>query len=92
MGVEGMSLEIIEQALERSGVIGKKVPNKRKITKNDMYLAGLSGRENSSIARKKLLKRLSLPESLSSSAMLDILNTFFTYEEFIEVTKNGEEI
>ncbi len=93
LGVEGMSPEVIKQALERSGVIGKEVPERvRKITKNDMYLLGLSGRENSSLERKKLLKRLNLPESLSSSALLDILNTFYSYEEFIGVMENAEKI
>lgn len=93
LGVEGMTPEIIEKALEKSGVFGREVAAKRrKITKNDMYLLGLSGRENSSIKRKQLLKKLELPQSLSSSAMLDILNTLYTYEEFIGVIDNAEEI
>lgn len=93
LGVEGMTPEIIEKALEKSGVFGREVASKRrKITKNDMYLIGLSGRENSSIKRKQLLKKLELPQSLSSSAMLDILNTLYTYEEFIGVIDNAEEI
>lgn len=93
LGVEGMTPEIIEKALEKSGVFGREVASKRrKITKNDMYLLGLSGRENSSIKRKQLLKKLELPQSLSSSAMLDILNTLYTYEEFIGVIDNAEEI
>lgn len=93
LGVEGMSPEIIEEALKRSGVIGREVPrNTRKITKNDMYLLGLSGRDNSALKRKQLLKIMNLPESLSSSAMIDIVNTLYTYEEFIGVIENAEEI
>ncbi len=93
LGVEGMTPEIIIKALKKSGITGKEVPKRvRKITKNDMYLLGLSGRENSSLERKRLLKKLELPESLSSSALLDILNTFYTYEEFTEVIKNAEKI
>lgn len=93
LGVEGMSPEMIEEALKRSGVIGRKVPrNTRKITKNDMYLLGLSGRDNSALKRKQLLKKMELPESLSSSAMIDIVNTLYTYEEFIGVIENAEEI
>jgi ribonuclease M5 len=93
LGVEGMSPEMIEEALKRSGVIGRKVPrNTRKITKNDMYLLGLSGRDNSALKRKRLLKKMELPESLSSSAMIDIVNTLYTYEEFIGVIENAEEI
>ncbi|MBR7133794.1 MAG: DUF4093 domain-containing protein [Clostridia bacterium] len=84
LGVEGMTPEIITKALERSGVCGKYIEKKgKKITKTDMYLAGLSGGENSSEKRREYLKKLSLPENLSPNAMLDILNTIFTYEEFI---------
>lgn len=87
LGVEGMSGEVILKALERSGVTGKLTEKRsRKITKADMYAVGLSGRENSAEARSILLKRLSLPHGLSSSAMLDVINTLFTYEEFYELT------
>ena len=93
LGVEGMSPEMIEEALKRSGVIGRKVPrNTRKITKNDMYLLGLSGRDNSALKRTQLLKKMELPESLSSSAMIDIVNTLYTYEDFVGVIENAEEI
>lgn len=89
LGVEGMSPRIILEALERSGVTGREIAEKqRAITKTDMFEAGLSGRENSAEARRSILKSLSLPENLSPNAMLDILNTLFTYEEFLEVTKN----
>lgn len=87
MGVEGMSREVIEQSLKRSGVTTKTdTDNGRKITKTDMFLAGLSGSENSSLKRAELLKKLSLPSGLSPNAMLDILNTILTFEEFCEVT------
>lgn len=89
LGVEGMSVEAIRQSLERSGVFAEKAdPNRRKITKNDMFCLGLSGGEGSHEKRKALLKFLSLPEKLSSSAMLDVLNNLYTLEEFCEVAKN----
>lgn len=89
LGVEGMTPEIIRTALEKSGITeGKPRENSRKITKNDMFLFGFSGQENSCEKRKKLLCKLELPENLSSSAMLDVLNNFYTYEEFAEVIKN----
>lgn len=87
LGVEGMTAEVILESLQKCGVTGRKIEKKSKeITKTHMFEAGLSGRENSSEARKELLKELSLPQNLSSSAMLDILNTLFTYDEFVEVT------
>lgn len=90
LGVEGMSREIIEKALEKSGVLGRVThENARKITKTDLYLKGLSGGENSGDKRQKLLKKLELPLNLSPNAMLDVLNTLMTYEEFCEVADCG---
>lgn len=89
LGVEGMTRETLESAFERSGVTGKDVAtDRRKITKVDLFERGLSGAQNSAENRRELLKRLDLPENLSPNAMLDILNTVLTYEEFCEVT-NG---
>lgn len=84
IGVEGMSPEIIEEALKRSGVFSVKKENGRKITKTDMFVLGLSGREDSSLKRKDFLRFLGLPESLSSSAMLDVLNNMLTADEFCD--------
>lgn len=86
LGLEGMSREIIEKALEKSGVLGRvTLETARKITKTDLYLKGLSGGENSGDKRQKLLRKLDLPLNLSPNAMLDVLNTLMTYEEFCEV-------
>lgn len=83
LGVEGMTKSVIEDAFKKSGVLGREVDeNSRKITKTDMFLRALSGSENSSNNRKRLLKYLQLPENLSPNAMLDILNTLLTFEEF----------
>ncbi|MGN0493026.1 MAG: toprim domain-containing protein [Acutalibacteraceae bacterium] len=84
IGVEGMKPEIIRAALERSGVFSVKEDNRRKITKTDMYAFGLSGRENSADKRKSFLRLLELPETLSPSAMLDVLNNMLSYEEFLK--------
>jgi len=88
LGVEGMSAQTLEEALKKSGVTADYTEKRgRRITKTDLYSAGLSGKENSSAKRRELLKKLSLPENLSPNAMLDILNTILTYEEFSEVIK-----
>lgn len=85
LGVEGMSAGVIVNALERSGVFSEKsVSTTRKITKTDMYVYGLSGGDNSAGARKNFLKFLGLPQSLSPSAMLDVINCMFGFEEFKE--------
>ncbi len=89
LGVEGMSREIISEALLRSGVKSHAaVKNGRKITKTDMFEAGLSGCAGSSDRRKKLLKYLSLPQGLSPNAMLDVINNILSFEEFSEITES----
>lgn len=89
LGVEGMEKEIILDALKKSGVIGEiQKQRSRKITKTDMFSLGFSGCEAASENRCSFLKHLDLPEGLTPNAMLDIINTFFTYEDFVsEVSK-----
>lgn len=93
LGVEGMTAEIILDALERSGVSSQEVPlkEKGKISKTDLFTIGLNGRENSAKLRENFLKFLGLPQKLSSNSMLDILNTLFTYDEFKKVIAKWQE-
>ena len=85
LGVEGMSPEIILEALRRAGatIDGETNGNKAEITKTDLYRIGLTGKENSAMLRRELLKKLELPEKLSTDAMLQVLNALFTREEFL---------
>lgn len=85
LGVEGMTPEIIEEALKKSGVFCVKDETLRKITKADMFKYGLSGGNDSSEKRKSFLRYLSLPDNLSSSAMLDVMNNMFTAEELEDI-------
>lgn len=87
LGVEGMTPEIIEAALNKSGALRERGGSDKKITKADMFALGLSGRPDSGERRKSFLKFLSLPEGLSSSAMLDVLNNMLTLEELKEKTE-----
>lgn len=90
LGVEGISEEIIIDALKKAGVVysnGETLEKRRLITNVDLYDCGLIGAQNSSDKRKLLLKSLALPERLSSSSMIKILNTFVTFEEFEEKVK-----
>lgn len=92
LGVEGMTPQIIEEALKKSGVFCVKDETLRKITKADMFRYGLSGGNDSREKRKSFLKYLSLPDNLSSSAMLDVINNMFTAEELedkIALWSNG---
>jgi len=84
MGVEGVDDKIIIDALTRAGVVGEKsdnIKNNREITTADLVLLGLSGCENSAEKRRAVLRELDLPERLSTSSFIRILNTFVTIDE-----------
>ena len=83
LGVEGMSREIILEALRRSGatIEGEDAPRIRQITKQDLMALGLSGGPDASAKRLMLLKKLNLPEHMSPNAMLQALNLLYSLEE-----------
>ena len=87
LGVEGMRPEVIIEALRRAGatIDGEKNSVDVKISKADLYAKGLTGRENSAEKRKTLLKKLELPEKLSTDSMLQVLNSLYSREEFLEI-------
>ena len=89
LGVEGISEAVLLEAFRKAGVICDETDTeeRRLITNIDLYEAGLMGRDNSKEKRIKLMKALALPERLSTSSLLKILNTFVTYEEFTEKLK-----
>ena len=91
LGVEGMSEEIIIDALRKSGctIDGEKsVPKtSRKITKADLMKVGLSGGVGSSQLRHAFSKELNLPAKLSANMLLDIINRLLTYDEFIRLSE-----
>ena len=77
LGVEGMSPEVIIHALRQAGatIEGETTTHTiGNITKQDLMDLGLSGGKDSSQKRKILLKKLQLPENMSSNAMLQALN------------------
>lgn len=82
LGVEGVSEQVIAEALERAGVIGERAEDRRKITRTDLYDDGLFGGGDASKKRAELLKRLGLPERLSVSGLLDVLNSSMSFEEY----------
>lgn len=88
LGVEGVSEKLLLEAFEKAGVAAAVSTEKRRlITGLDLYEAGLSGGSGSAQKRKMLLKSLSLPERMSTSAMIKVLNTFVTYDEFKKTVK-----
>ncbi|MGM9599986.1 MAG: toprim domain-containing protein [Faecousia sp.] len=83
LGVEGMTPDIILQALRRCGatIEGEGERCCGTITKQDLMALGLSGGANSSEKRSKLLKKLDFPQHMSSNAMLQSLNLLYTLPE-----------
>lgn len=93
LGVEGMSREIILDALRKSGATmdGEEHHSYgQEITKQDMMLLGLSGGSNSHEKRLALLKKLNLPEHMSANAMLQALNLLYTLEELTTMVEDLE--
>jgi len=93
LGVEGMTPEIIVAALRNAGaaIIGETAESKTaEITKQDMMELGLSGSKDSSQKRLALLKKMNLPEHMSSNALLQALNLLYTLEELKEILHDGE--
>lgn len=89
LGVEGMTPQVIIDCLVRAGatVEGESAPCPQfEITKQDMFDAGLSGGPGSREKRKALMKKLDLPEHMSSNALLQALNLLCTKDEFYQLT------
>ena len=90
LGVEGMRPEVLLEALRRAGatIEGEEAPPPgARITKADLYAAGLTGGADSRAARQRLLEQLDLPEHLSTNALLEVLNALMTREAFRNLCK-----
>ena len=86
LGVEGMTKEILLEALENAGAdLGGEAAKKPgdTITKFDLYTAGLSGRPDRAAKRAAFLEKLRFPAHMSANALLDALNLLYTREEFL---------
>ena len=90
LGVEGMPPEILERVLRQAGATfldetGAEPEPRRKITKGDLYAAGLSGSPDAGEKRKALLRRLDLPEHLTANGLLEVLNVLYGYDELVRM-------
>ena len=83
LGVEGMTREVILEALRKAGatIEGEDTAPANQITKQDLMELGLSGGADASARRLALLKKLKLPEHMSANAMLQALNLLYSIEE-----------
>lgn len=93
LGVEGVSDEVIIEAIRKSGatVIGEDNKTEmQEVTKSDFYRLGLTGRENSEKLRKSLLKALSMPSYMTTNAMLSAINCLYSFEELKSIVEKLE--
>lgn len=97
LGVEGLDVDILLNAFKEANIMNISIEDEptNKITHTDMYTLGLSGNPNSKSLRKSLLKYLNLPEHLSTSGLLEVLNTKYSLEELENIlslisTQKGE--
>mgnify|MGYP004470787157 CR=1 FL=1 len=87
LGVEGMTKEVILSALRASGatIDGEEAAERASVTKQDFMELGLSGGKDSSRKRQALIKRLDLPEHISSNALLQAVNLLCSKEELASI-------
>ncbi len=86
LGVEGIDPKILLEAIRLAGASAEEKPDhlveERKITKLDLYEDGFSGGADSSKKRQLLLKELELPEHLTAKALVPVLNSLMSFEEY----------
>lgn len=84
LGVEGMTPEVLLSALRRGGAtfLGEAEPRQQtEITRADLLDKGLMG-PGSTEKRAQVLRRLGLPERMTTGAMLQAMQLLLTREEF----------
>lgn len=93
LGVEGMTPEVILSALKAAGATldgSTQEALRDPITKQDFFEWGLSGGPDSGEKRRKLLKRLDLPERMTANALLQAVNLFCGREELEDILRELE--
>lgn len=85
LGVEGINANTLRDMFNN---LNLDIPtldcNTRLITKMDFFEDGLSGGDNSSYKRLEILKHLNLPNYITTNSLLDVINSFFTFDEYKE--------
>lgn len=85
LGVEGMSADVIMQALRRCGatIDGEATAASGGITMADMYSKQLAGKPDSAAKRANFLASMDLPQKMTAQALLPVLNALMSREEFL---------
>ena len=85
LGVEGMSADVIMQALRRCGatIDGEATAASGGITMAAMYAKQLTGKHDSAAKRASFLASMDLPQKMTAQALLPVLNALMSREEFL---------
>lgn len=85
LGVEGIDKSVLEELLKEYTQNAN--ANIKNITDLNMYEYGFSGGGQSKRKREMLCETLGLPKNLSKKQLLEVLNTLFTFEEFVALAE-----
>lgn len=89
---EDASADILREAFVNAGVAGEEPPpangESEPITRERLYRDGLIGVPLAAERRKKLLRRLNMPENLSATALLEFLNAVCKAKGYEKVLKD----
>lgn len=91
LGVEGIDIAVLEEAFKKAGLFSEEKPSAEWLSRADLLSDGLVGGQGSARLRKKLFETLKLPEHLSTSGLLEVLNRLYTREQYENVLKNVKE-
>jgi ribonuclease M5 len=93
LGVEGMRPEVLLEALQRAGATFEDEPEPQRrgdpVTKADLFALGLTGGADSAERRRELLRKLDLPEHLTTNGLLEALNLLCSKEELLRLAAGG---
>ncbi len=85
LGVEGMNIDLLRRLLAQAGQQIAAPRAGSAITYADLYELGVSGTPGAAQRRRALLGSIGLPLRLSKKALLEVLNSLYTKEEFAAV-------
>ena len=91
LGVEGIDVAVLEDAFKKAGLFSEEKYSAGWISRADLLSDGLMGGQGSAQLRKKLFEALKLPEHLSTSGLLEVLNRPYTREQYENVLKKVKE-
>lgn len=82
LGVEGMDASLLRQLFLPFSQGAAPKRQGEPVTKQDLYADGLSGREGSEEARRRLGLAMDLPGDMTANALLAAINLLYTKQEY----------